>query len=209
VKSIIGRGRFAVVCASASAATLLLAAAAAPASADQAGTSSAPAPRFEVSGARASHDPPESLELLLEVLGLSVQISNGYLGASGPADLVQLACDLPLSETDGLGSVCLFSGDNETGNGLIVFPGDSVPAGTCMYIYADVANFSDNANQPWDLGSVDGNCENGGTVDALDQAGQDENVSPPVDYGVAIIQFDLSEGDDFSGEPEEATFSGG
>lgn len=32
----------------------------------------------------------------------------------------------------------------------------NVPSGTCIYIYGDIANFADNANQPWDLGTVNG-----------------------------------------------------
>jgi hypothetical protein len=30
---------------------------------------------------------------------------------------------------------------------------------------------------------MNGNCDNGGSVNALDQPGQDENISPPVDEG--------------------------
>jgi hypothetical protein len=185
---------------------MALAVMAAPASAQTAGVTAAP--HVVVRGAPASSQ-QWSLELTLELLGLSVQVSNGYIGATGPAGLVQVACALPLSETDGLGSICAFSGDDETGNGLIFFPGDSVSSGTCIYVYGDVANFGDNTNQSWDLGSVDGNCENGGTVDALDQSGQDENVSPPVDYGAAFVQFDLAAGSPFGDEPEDAEFDGG
>jgi hypothetical protein len=193
--------------ASLTAGALTLAVMAAPASAQAAGTSAVP--RLEVIGAPASYDQPYSLELLLEVLGLSVQVSNGYVGATGPASLVQVACALPLSETDGLGSLCVYTGDNETGDGLIFFPGDSVPSGTCMYIYGDIDNFGDNTNQSWDLGtSVDHDCQGGGTVDALDQSGQDQNVSP-VDYGAVAVQFNLSAGSPFAGEPEDAEWYGG
>jgi hypothetical protein len=199
--------RLLAFCASVTAGSLTLAVMAAPATAQVAATPATP--RLVVSGAPASPDQPGSLELLLELLGLSVQVSNGYIGASGPAGLVQVACALPLSETDGLGSLCVYSGDNETGNGLIVFTGDSVPSGSCIYVYGDIDNFGDQTNQPWDLGSVDGNCENGGTVDALDQSGQDENVSPPVDYGACFIQFDLPDGGSFGPAAQLATFSGG
>jgi hypothetical protein len=191
--------RITAFCIAAAACALALAAAAGPASAQPAHSASgatAAAPRVAVSGARAAYQPHQygSLQLTLQLLGLSVQVSNGYIGASGPAAVVQVACALPLSETDGLGSLCVYSGDNETGEGLIFFPGDNVKAGTCFYVYGDTSNFADNTDQPWDLASVNGNCDNGGVVDALDQSGQDENINPPVDTGQAYFQGSFSPG---------------
>jgi hypothetical protein len=167
--------RLLAFCAGVIAGTLTLAIMAAPAGAQVAATSATP--RLVVSGAPALYDQPLSLELLLALLGLSVQVSNGYIGATGSASLVQVACALPLSETGGLGSVCVYSGDN--------------------------------ANQPWDLGaSVDHDCQGGGTVDALDQPGQDQNVTP-VDYGAVALRLNFSSGSPFPDEDEDAEFYGG
>jgi hypothetical protein len=101
--------------------------------------------------------------------------SNGDTFVVGPADLIAKFCPNNVRT----GFVCLFSGVNETGEGVGILRGNNTPPSECDDLPAGfvVENAENDTNRKISLG--DGTCANKGPVlDADIEPGQDENISP-------------------------------
>jgi hypothetical protein len=129
------------------------------------------------------------LQADLEALGLSVQLDNGYIGATGPAFLISLACTT-LGTGLGYGAVAFYTGHNETGEGGIEFIGDSVPAKTWFGLTgAVVDNFENCTNQTWSASNFVTSFTlpiTGITTDGTDAPGADENIAPTGDSLIEV-----------------------
>jgi hypothetical protein len=116
---------------------------------------------------------PASAANLGAGLGMS---ETGTLYITGPAPLVGLFC--PKGVEDGF--ICLYSGDDETGDGVALLVGNNQPSGKCFDMPTFVVdNFDNDTNRAMLIG--DGTCEDKGPITDDDiPAGQDANV-PPTD----------------------------
>jgi hypothetical protein len=100
---------------------------------------------------------------------------EGDAFVTGPADLIRKLCP----DTVRVGFVCLFSGVNETGQGIAVYRGDNRPPSKCddVPVPFEVANVENETNKAIVVG--EGTCALKGPVtDANIDPGADENISP-------------------------------
>jgi hypothetical protein len=108
--------------------------------------------------------------------GLSIQFSGGYLGAEGPAALVESA-SRDLHEI-GIDNTALFTGAGETGTGFLVVSGGHVAEGTDFQVMNMTAASVHNASDAQDAVYSDG-----GGLDAVVPAGASADIKPvDVDY---------------------------
>jgi hypothetical protein len=101
--------------------------------------------------------------------------SNGDTFVTGPANLIAKFCP----NNARTGYVCLFSGFDETGEGVAVLRGNNTPPSECDDLPAGfvVENAENETNRKIQIG--DGTCANKGpVVDADIEPGQDENITP-------------------------------
>jgi hypothetical protein len=120
-----------------------------------------------------------TLVALVQIHNLSAQVLDCYVAASGPAPVIALLSGL--AKTLGFGNVAYYDQDNEQGNGLIVFVGNNDNGCTVFGVTGDTAvNFEDSTDQSW-VTSNSGHTK----VDADDQAGTDQNISPTTDFAFA------------------------
>jgi hypothetical protein len=85
----------------------------------------------------------------LRALGLRAVVHHGYVGATGPADAVSVACTV-LGTDLRFGSVAFFTGQDETGSGAVVFTGDNEAPDTFFGLTgANAASMKNCTNQTW------------------------------------------------------------
>lgn len=109
----------------------------------------------------------------LSALGLDAVVKHGYIGATGPAGHVSLACTV-LGTDLRFGAVAFFTGRHETGSGAVVFTGDSQAPGDFFGLTGHMAASMQNcANQAWDISNPARTA-----VDASTGAGTAENITP-------------------------------
>jgi hypothetical protein len=114
---------------------------------------------------------------LLEQQGLSVQVSDGFLAAEGPAALVETASEA--LRRGGVGNTALYTGAHETGSGVVVISGNGVlPTTDFQVMEMTAANIENNSTR---LDAV--YSDNSSALDALVAPGIDADVTPvDVDY---------------------------
>lgn len=111
--------------------------------------------------------------------GLTVQESGGYLGAEGPAQLVDSTSrDLTAL---GIGNTALYTGPGETGVGFLVVTGYGVAEGTDFQVMNMTAASVHNAGDAQDAVYSD----NSSVLDAVVAPGETTDI-PPVDVDFAI-----------------------
>jgi hypothetical protein len=101
--------------------------------------------------------------------------SAGDVYVTGPAKIIKRLCP----STSRTGFVCLFSGLNETGQGVAVLRGNHALDSKCDDLPAGfvVSNVDNDTDEPIELG--DGTCANRGPIiDADVEPGVDENIQP-------------------------------
>lgn len=119
-------------------------------------------------GASAADGLPTQAEL--EVLGLTVGTTDGFLYGTGPAAVVGTLCVTGIED----GVVCAFTGDNETGEGTIIVTGSVPPEGTCVDVPLPNADNVNNETAD-DVLVGDGTCASPGPGVQTDKPGTDSN----------------------------------
>ena len=110
---------------------------------------------------------------VLPALGLHAVVNHGYVGATGPAGNVSLACTL-LGTDLRFGAVAFFTGQHHSGSGAVVFTGDSEAPDTFFGLTGHPAASMQNcANQTWDISNPARTA-----VDASTAAGTAANITP-------------------------------
>jgi hypothetical protein len=123
------------------------------------------------------HAAADTLQIELTALGLSVQVDNGVVAATGPAIALQAAC--ALGALTGDGAVALYSADDEQGHGVVVFIGDSDPAFTSFDAAGGASvNVENCTNEPVSIFYPQGSYGTGAKLDAAVPAAADENIAP-------------------------------
>jgi hypothetical protein len=85
----------------------------------------------------------------LRALGLRAVVHHSYVGATGRADAVSVACTV-LGTDLRFGSVAFFTGQDETGSGAVVFTGDNEAPDTFFGLTgASAASMQNCTNQTW------------------------------------------------------------
>lgn len=161
----------------ASAAVQPVAPAATPASGPATTPATAPA-----SGSATTPATGPALQVVLKALGLSVQLSDGHLAATGPGPVVSAACTA-LGTDLGLGAIAFYDKPNQLGNSILIFTGDNAPATAVGTVTgATVVNFQNCTNQTW-YASNPGDT----AVDATAMPGTDQNINPTdFNYGDSL-----------------------
>jgi len=125
---------------------------------------------------RASTAPAAAVTRARATVGTSVgagRNAEGDVFITGPAALIRKLCP----DTVRIGFVCLFSGIDETGEGIAVYRGDNRPPSQCDDVPVSflVVNVENETNKPIAVG--DGTCALKGPVrDADIEPGVDENI---------------------------------
>jgi hypothetical protein len=110
-------------------------------------------------------------------LGVGVGISDtGTLYVTGPATLVGVFCPTDVEN----GFICLYSGDDETGDGVALLIGNNQPSGKCFDMPTFVVeNFDNDTNKAMLLG--DGTCAHKGAITDGDIEPETDANTPPTD----------------------------
>jgi hypothetical protein len=114
---------------------------------------------------------PAQLTAAIGAAGLSVQVDNGWEAATGPAATVTSVQALATSLS--IGTLAEYSGNNETGQAILIFSGSSDPSSLQFQVNGGTADSADNnTNQTWYIDT------NAGQPDATITPGTAENITP-------------------------------
>lgn len=119
------------------------------------------------------------IRALVVAQGLTVQESGGYLGAEGPASLVE-STSRELAAL-GVGNTALFTGAGESGTGFLVVSGNHAAEGTDFQVMNMTAASVTNAGDAQDAFYSD----NSNALDAVVAPGDTTDI-PPVDVDYAV-----------------------
>jgi hypothetical protein len=125
---------------------------------------------------RASSIPAGAAASRVSATGTGVTSGRNSVGdvyISGSAEVIRKLC--PDNVRDGF--ICLFSGPDETGQGVAILRGDNQPPSKCddLPIPFIVVNAENETNRRVEIG--DGTCANKGPIlDADLEPGEDENI---------------------------------
>jgi hypothetical protein len=135
--------------------------------------SAAVAPAVPASGPAASAASGPALQVVLKILGLSVQISDGHLAATGPGPVISAAC-AALGTDLKLGAIAFYDKPNKLGKAIIIFTGDNAPANASGKVTGDtIVNFQNCTNQDWSITNPAGTA-----IDASTTPGTDKDIKP-------------------------------